>query len=487
MKIEKLLLLITLITFVSCNQPRTKEAVSDSTQLQSDASTVNQTNKTCLDIALEIMETSPTYQKKIRDDRMKAIEKNGGTLTMEVEGSPNSEDHPLNPSENYEFKISESYETRSAVIERFTFDPSKKQLYLYDPVENQLNEIDFYKNLLNEFDKRCGYEELPVVTAVGGQGTTIDWETIAKNTDADGPAFFEGDCKQGIKQSGASSSLAKQGKNSYESENLADYDPRTAWVEAKVDYGIGEFFEIKAPDINTIYNGYQASPAAWKNNSRVKRFKVFRDGKPLCLLDLTDEMGAQLFELPRLENDDPNSIHTFKFKIEDVYKGLKYSDVAISEIEWVLCCMAANTVILTENNHATIDTVEKGITVSGVDISSGLVAKSEIIKIVNQKHLSLLKISCGSRQIEVTANHPLYMKEYGFISIEKYLNLKRLANYEDLVKVAEVLTLNDETGKLEYKKISSIEVMHGVFETYSILKLSKGDTYVANGFVTRTY
>jgi hypothetical protein len=482
-----LLFFLFFFTALNCAPSKTNETAVDSTASEKNDPEEKHELKTCLDVVTEIMETSPTYQKKITAERVQAIEKNGGTLGMEVEGSPHPEDQPVSPSETYDFKMYESYEDHTVVIERFTFDPSKKQLFLYDVVENQLNPIDFNKELLLKFDELCGREEIPIITAIGGQGTSVDWETIAKNTDPNGPDFFEGDCKQSITPLRASSTLAAQGKNKYDSKNVADYDPRTAWVEGNSDFGIGEYFEIEAPNINTIYNGYQSSPTAWKNNSRVKRFKVSQDNKPVCLLDLTDEMGAQLFELPRSENEDASKTHTFKFEIVDVYKGLKYSDVAISEIEWVLCCMSANTIIISDTNQNNIATTEKGNIISGIDIHSGAIAQSEVLKIAKQKHLTLLKISSHSKQIEVTINHPLYIKGHGFISIERYMHVKNLANYQNIVNTAEVLTRNAETGKLEYEKINSIEVLHGVFETYSILKLSKGDTYSANGFVTRTY
>jgi hypothetical protein len=101
--------------------------------------------------------------------------------------------------------------------------------------------------------------------------------------------------------------------------------------------------------------------------------------------------------------------------------------------------------------------------------------------------LTVIKISTDSQQIEVTPNHPLYLKGYGFVSIERYMQSKGLINYHDLVNTIEVLTLDIETGEQIYKKISRIEERRGVFETYSILKLSEGETYVANGFVTKTY
>ncbi len=472
----------------SCTPGKTKESSVDSTTAEETYSSKKHKLNTCLDVVTEILQTSPTYQNKITDERVAAIEKNGGSFAMELEGSPNPDDSPSSTSETYDFKIFESYEDHSAVIERFKFDPASKQLFLYDPVENESNPIDFNKELLQPFDEVCGTQEIPVIEAVGGRGTNVDWATLEKeaNADPDGPGFFEGDCVESVSSDRASSTLASQGKNNYDLKNLSDYNPMTAWVEGKSDYGIGEYFEVTGMNVNTIYNGYQSTANNWKNNSRVKRFKVYKDNKPLCLLDLTDEMGVQIFELPRTA-DESNASHRFRFEIVDVYKGLKYSDVAISEIQLTQCCMAGGTRILSASDQTDIAAIEQGNVIYGVDLVSGTVTKSEILKVTKQTHLTVIKISTDSQQIEVTPNHPLYLKAYGFISIERYMQLKGLTHYQDLVNTTEVLTLHPETGEQVYKKISSIEEIHGVFETYSILKLSQGETYVANGFVTRIY
>ncbi len=404
-----------------------------------------------------------------------------------MEGSPNPDDYPNFTSETYDFKIFESYKDRSVVVERFKFDPTSKKLFIYDPIENELNPIDFNTDLLFPFDKLCG-SAIPVIAAVGGGGTNVDWKTLEKeaNDDPDGPGFFYGDCVESVSTGGASSTLASQGKNNYDLKNLSDSNPMTAWVEGNPDYGIGEYFEFTGPNVNTIYNGYQSSSTNWKNNSRVKRFKVYKNNKPLCLLDLTDEMGVQIFELPRTE-DGSNVSHKFRFEIVDVYKGLKYSDVAISEIQLTQCCMIGDTRILSVSDQTDIAAVEQGNIIYGVDLASGTVTKSEILKVTKQTHLTVIRISTDSLQIEVTPNHPLYLKEHGFISIERYMQTKGLNNYQDLVNTTEVLTLSSEISNPLYKKIISIEEIHGVFETYSILKLNTGENYIANGFVTRTY
>jgi hypothetical protein len=472
----------------SCTPAKTNEGSVDSTAVEKPHTSDKHKLTTCLDVVTEILETSPVYQSKITEERIAAIEKNGGSLAMELEGSPNPDDKPMAVSETYDFGIFESYEDRNTVIERFRFDPVNKQLFLYDPVEDALNPIDFNKELLQTLNERCGVQELPLIQAMGGKGTNVDWAAMKKEADAadDGPGFFEGDCKESVSPGSVSSTLASQGKNNYEIKNISDYNPMTAWVEGKSDYGIGEYFEVTGMNVNTIYNGYQSSPGSWKNNSRVKRFKVYKDNKPLCLLDLTDEMDVQMFELPRAE-DDAGGSHTFRFEIVDVYKGLKYSDVAISEVMLTQCCMIGDTRILSSSDQTDIAAIEKGDVISGIDLVSGAVTNSEIVKVAKQTHLTVIRISTGAQQIEITPNHPLYLKGYGFISIERYMQSKGITSYQDLVNTIDVLTLHPDTGKQQYKTISRVEELHGVFETYSILKLSRGETYVANGFVTRTY
>jgi hypothetical protein len=88
--------------------------------------------------------------------------------------------------------------------------------------------------------------------------------------------------------------------------------------------------------LNVIYNGYQSSPKRWIENSRVKIFRVYRDNNPLCYLFLKDEMGKQYFDLPR-SSGNADQEHIYKFEIVEVYKGTKWADVAISEINYANC------------------------------------------------------------------------------------------------------------------------------------------------------
>jgi hypothetical protein len=129
----------------------------------------------------------------------------------------------------------------------------------------------------------------------------------------------------------ASSTLIdKSGRYNYDASNLGDADFNTAWVEGEDGYGIGEFIEFDVGGILlclTIYNGHQKSIDLWKNNSRVKTFKVYRNNSPICFLELEDIMSGQSFSL-----EDVGGSDRLRFEIVEIYKGDKWKDVCVSDI-----------------------------------------------------------------------------------------------------------------------------------------------------------
>jgi hypothetical protein len=141
----------------------------------------------------------------------------------------------------------------------------------------------------------------------------------------------------------ASSTLIdKRGGYNYESKNISDNDLKTAWVEGKSDYGIGEYIEFEyIPNFEyggiIIYNGFQKTIDLWKNNSRVKTYKVYVNNVPSCFLELPDKMASQYFYIDdSLFNQEDFNIAAnpviIRLEIYEVYKGEKWKDVCISEI-----------------------------------------------------------------------------------------------------------------------------------------------------------
>jgi len=333
--------------------------------------------------------------------------------------------------------------------------------------------------------------DLPIIKAIGGEGKSIDWKNIEKENldsqiDGDyGPDYFYNDCAQGIVVTQISSQLSNQGKFSYGKDHLTDDDPKTAWVEGKLDYGIGEYFIVKDYCPNTIYNGYQSSPSSWKNNSRVKRFKIYVNGKPFAYLDLTDEMGVQRFDIPLGGHPfgDHEGSDEYKFEIVDIYKGDKWSDVAISHIDYVACCFALETDILTSNVNT--ENLKEGDNIYTVDITTGELCEGYVQKISSEKHVNVVALYTENHNIKVTKNHPLFFENHGFISLQQLQIKLNISN--DISRYPRILTLNKTTKEIEYEKLTRLIDLNNVIETYTIRKVSNNSNYIANGFICKPY
>jgi len=139
----------------------------------------------------------------------------------------------------------------------------------------------------------------------------------------------------------SSSDLADQNPNMYISKNIYDFDLKTAWVEGKSDFGIGESisfsFHTNLDVLSTtgfkIANGYVKNKNTWELNSRVNLLKMYIDGNPFCLIKLNDYYGWQSVKFNPIKLNANKSL-IIKLEIVSVYQGSKYSDTAISEIEF---------------------------------------------------------------------------------------------------------------------------------------------------------
>lgn len=153
-------------------------------------------------------------------------------------------------------------------------------------------------------------------------------------------------CGGGQDTQTASSELTTQGTNTYNAKNVHDLSYETAWIEGVSGYGIGEYivyhFKPENPRITEIIivNGYVKSESAWKNNSRVKKLKMYIDNKPYATLELEDSKAEQHFKVDPIGYGDRQNFEllkkkpgfTMKFEIVEVYPGLKWDDTAITEI-----------------------------------------------------------------------------------------------------------------------------------------------------------
>ena len=136
----------------------------------------------------------------------------------------------------------------------------------------------------------------------------------------------------------ASSSLAEYKNISYAAENAHDLNYKTAWVEGKKDYGKGEYltyyFKHDSPRVTQVIviNGYVKTDKAWKENSRIKKMKMYVNDLPYAVLNLKDTKAEQIFSFEPLGKRKDGKELILKFEILEIYKGEKYSDTALTEV-----------------------------------------------------------------------------------------------------------------------------------------------------------
>lgn len=155
----------------------------------------------------------------------------------------------------------------------------------------------------------------------------------------------------------SSSSLPNDQYGSYEPKNILDKNLKTSWVEGKKDAGVGEWILIKTnKSVGTLKfaNGYQEKESSYYANNRVKSAKVLLITEPMIASTNISEIAEQIDDL--LSNDmiswemvdiqDKTGYQEIKlankgackylvFQIADVYKGTKYNDTCIAEIETI--------------------------------------------------------------------------------------------------------------------------------------------------------
>jgi len=154
----------------------------------------------------------------------------------------------------------------------------------------------------------------------------------------------------------------------YGATNLGDTDPSTCWAEGSEGDGSNEFVRFTIPESTLtlrIRNGYQKSENIFYANNRLKNveFELFASYEPSGYVTeshngffisevlatsntvLKDTLGYQDVKLNfnwEEINEEMSRGHTFekdrfilKIKILDVYKGLKWNDACISDINVV--------------------------------------------------------------------------------------------------------------------------------------------------------
>ena len=148
-------------------------------------------------------------------------------------------------------------------------------------------------------------------------------------------------CGGSVNNITASSCLKPQGTETYDAENLHDFNHESAWAEGVKGNGIGEYiiyeFPGNCPRVTTvnILNGYVRNEKLWRENSRVRKLKLYYNDTPIGILELEDSRTLQWFDVGILGNGlsaKETAVWTLKFEILEVYPGTRHKDTVISEI-----------------------------------------------------------------------------------------------------------------------------------------------------------
>jgi hypothetical protein len=308
-------------------------------------------------------------------------------------------------------------------------------------------------------------------------------------------------CGGGPKKVTASSFLKSQGENTYEAENAHDLNYKNAWVEGVSGYGIGEFLEYhfaaQSPRINLIKvaNGYVKSEAAWKNNSRVKKLKMYVDDQPYAILNLLDIRGEQRFEVPPIgrPRDEKGNIAetedwTIKFEILEIYKGDKYEDVVISEIFFdgldVHCLAKGTEVLMADSTTVKIENLQLNDQVLSFNPELKIYEGATVLEIAQPWHDQLIEIEfTNGNTIRCTYDHPFLSADQQWLSYDP-LKTQRDYQYDQVLSLKEGTELySPENKKLIIKTITEI---NEAVQTYTIVKLDKNNAFIVNGVISGT-
>lgn len=307
-------------------------------------------------------------------------------------------------------------------------------------------------------------------------------------------------CGEGTKKVTASSYLQAQGASTYVAKNVHDFSYKNAWVEGAPGYGIGEFveytFSATAPRVTDILiaNGFVKSQAAWANNARVKKLKMYLNNKPYAILNLKDERALQTFKVDPLGYDgEVREKHkgkpdwTLKFEIMEVYKGLKYEDVVIAELFFdgldVHCFASGTKILMADNSTRNIEDLKVGDPILFFDFETQKLKSTTIEKLISVMHHGLVTYQFESGlTITSTQDHPYQVLKKGWASLKP----DQSAQYEGFEGIQKIEVGDFFITYQGPERLTAITHLAGHHQTFTITKLSVGDNFIANGLVVGT-
>lgn len=399
--------------------------------------------------------------------------------------------------------------TKKEVFEPYIVVQSK------DLYPEKITPLEFTKDMIENFNSDESFEKCKKIwSQLGHEGRSYDdltqdelnvlkycsetkediWDIVGS-----GCSWY---CGGGPYTITASSFLPAQGKNQYLPQNAHDLDFENVWVEGVDGYGIGEYleytFKAESPRIHTIIvvNGYVKSPQSYYNNSRVKTLNVYYDNDLYAQLHLKDTIAEQYFPIDLLgygyefseNNGDLISDWQLRFEIEAVYQGEKWDDVVITEIYFdgtdVHCFAKGTLITMADSTEKPIEEIKVNDYVLSYNTELKKFEKSKVLETASPTHQNLVEIGfSNNKPLVCTKDHPILLKNDQFASI---LPSKTMMDYKyDNVKALQT-SMKAVSLYSDEAEVSSIKELSGQKQTYTIVKLDKNNTFVANRIIVGT-
>ncbi|MDY3851794.1 MAG: Hint domain-containing protein [Prevotella sp.] len=301
-------------------------------------------------------------------------------------------------------------------------------------------------------------------------------------------------CGGGADSIYATSHLSAAGKHTYDPGNIHDFNLFTAWAVTG-NKAVGQRVSFRFPphspraNILKIWNGYVKSRQLWQDNARVKELKLYVNGKPTALLQLADAPNQQTFAIQPLSTFNNEHPLILSLEITKIYKGKKYDDVVISEINFdgldVHCFDGNSSVLMGDKTTKMIRQIKNGDIVMTYDFKTQQLIKTKVTRLVEatHPHLEELVFEDGTR-ISVTNDHPFYTPEKGWCAVNPD---KANSNYIHEKEIRE-LQVGDKVmqpHKKEATKLLSITHKTTVNPTYTI-EIEAGNNFIVNGLLVKT-
>ena len=134
------------------------------------------------------------------------------------------------------------------------------------------------------------------------------------------------------------------GADNFESKNILDGNMKTCWVSSadgknediEIVIDLEEAEGINVAVISDIYffNGDRKNYQVWKDYSRIKKVTMTVNDLPYGEVKFEDTYKQQSIDLDKFKIDRTRRSR-IRFRIVDTYKGNKFNQVAVSDIQLV--------------------------------------------------------------------------------------------------------------------------------------------------------